>query len=130
MYIWIATPEFTLFGVIPSAVAGAVGGAVGRVGRASVYGAIILACVAGECMWFSGWKTWPLAAHISLTVLAFALGALAGGAGAVIARTIPTFGDDKAIPLRLSLWESVIAGILGVILLGYIFVLTDGRMSL
>ena len=132
LYIWVATPEFTLFGVIPSAIAGAIGGAVGRTGRASLYGAMILACVVGEYLWFGGWKTWPIATNISLIAFMSAVGALAGGVGAVIARTIPTADDDQAIPLRLSLWESVIAGILVAMLLGCMFLLTvtEGRIDL
>lgn len=118
VYILVATPEFILIGVIPSAVAGAVGAAVGRSGRASACGAMILACIVGEYLWFS-WRAWPIATKVWLVVLASAVGALAGGAGAVIGRTATTIGNETR-PLQLSSRELVVTGLLAAILLHYI----------
>lgn len=117
--VWGTAVEFVVIGVIPCAVAGFVGASVGRSGRAGAYGAIMLACVAAEYLWFNGWRLWPIGTNVWLIVFVSGVGALTAGAGAVIGRTVPATGDETR-SLRLSLRELAVAGLLTAILLGCI----------
>ena len=115
--VWQPTVDLAAVALIPGAAAGVIGGAVGRSGRASAYGVFLFFSVASEYLWLDGWKTWATIAN--LAVLAPSVGALAGGAGAIIGRAISNGRDDQRGP-GMSFSEWVIAGFLGAVLLIYI----------
>jgi hypothetical protein len=60
----------------------------------------------------------------SLNIICFTalVGALAGEAGAVVGRTVPKVGEEMR-PMRLSLRESTVVGLLIAIILFYIFLM-------
>ncbi len=115
---WEAMVPLLVGAFIPGAAAGAVGGALQAPRRASAYGALIFLPAACVYVWLDPWRTWATTA--STLALALVVGALAGGAGAVVG---PTFGggDVSVRPVRLSLFESAIATLLGAILTTLIF---------
>ncbi len=116
--VWGTAVEFVAIALIPSAVAGGVGGTTRNGGLGAAYGTVIFLCVVGEYWWWGRWNTWPFFAN--LIVFASAVGALVGGAGAVIARAVPADTKETGWQ-RLSLSESVVGVILATILLFYIF---------
>jgi hypothetical protein len=117
--VWGDIVSAFALGAVPCVVAGAVGAAAVRFGRAAAFGAALLACGAIEVVCFVRWQGMPLGGPLLLGALAPTVGALCGGGGAIAARTAPIGCDSPPRP-RAPRGEWIAMGLLASLVLAWI----------
>ncbi len=108
-----------IVGALPAAIAGAIGAAVNGTRQAAAYGAILFGIITGECIWSGLWGSGSVHNHLCALAAGCAMGALASGAGAMVARTvILDTGEHRR--WQISLGELLVACTLAALLMKYI----------